>query len=345
MATNGILKRSFTLFFTRNPLIFVFMHIRKLFVLFLLTGSAVVDLSASAKPIDYPESPDAAVRYVTGQLAQMNGEVLWDALPKSYRVDIIDLVRRASEKVDAENYNRSNKLLAQIAVVLESKEEFIRDTKIGGGLPEESRVDLMAALPILSGLLRDLSTGAIAKHEGLREFDGRRFCNESLSGLLRFLDAASELSGEEFSIAGLLDLEVKVLKKNEASATLEIVVPGNEPEQENFILIEGRWLPGSITQVWTQGIANARESIEAITAEQVEKNRVQSAMALGIFEGILSQIESAQTQEAFDLALQSAAMPLMGLFMMGGQAGFGIPSVPDTTNPPEALLPKEVPAK
>ncbi|MGK0456977.1 MAG: hypothetical protein ACJAUA_001292, partial [Zhongshania aliphaticivorans] len=41
---------------------------------------------------------------------------------------------------------------------------------------------------------------------------------------------------------------------------------------------------------------------------------------LTMFEGILTQIASVQTQEQFDESLQSAAMPFMSIFMILSQA-------------------------
>ena len=45
-------------------------------------------------------------------------------------------------------------------------------------------------------------------------------------------------------------------------------------------------------------------------------------------EGVLTQIEAAETQEQFDQALQGAMMPLMGIMMMG--QGMGAPAAPVT---------------
>jgi len=48
-----------------------------------------------------------------------------------------------------------------------------------------------------------------------------------------------------------------------------------------------------------------------------------------MFEGILTQIEAAETQEQFDQALQGAMMPIMGLMMMqGGMGGGSEPAMP-----------------
>lgn len=321
------------------------MYKHRLFFFLLLSCLSAFALSAEDKSVDYPAAPDAAVRYVAGELVQMNGGVLWEALPESYRSDIVGFVRSASKQVDAENYERSNKLLGRIASVMDNKREFILNTNIGGSLAEEEKAAIKVALPLLSELLHNVSGGATATYEGLLKFDGKRFFDDTVGSFLRFIDAASKLAGEELSMSSLQDIKVKVLTQEKESALLEIALPGKAPEVENFVLVEERWLPESLVEKWADGMAEARASLDRVTAEEVEANKVQTAMILGILEGVLSQIESAESQESFDLSLKSAAMPLIGLFMMSGQSGIGTPAAPAVPTAPELPSPKADPAK
>lgn len=294
-----------------------------------------------AKESNFPEAPDAAVRHVAGQLAEMNGGVLWDALPESYQGDLTKLARLASEKIDAGNYGRVFKLAGRIAELMDNKAGFIRNSKIGGSLPEENLADLDVALPLLSTLLSDLADSPIATHAGLQSFDGKQFFSGTVSHLLRFIESASALgAGEAFSVGDLSQLKVKVLSQDGSTASLETVLPGNEPEREDYELVEGRWLPRSLTGQWAEGMANVKRSLDSVTAEQAEANKAQAGMILGVLEGVLTGIESAETQEAFDQALQSATLPLMGILMMSGQSGFGMPAAPVPPTVPEPLSPK-----
>ena len=296
------------------------MNIMRLFPVLLL----ISPLFGTPPSTSYPDEPDAAVRFVANQLAAMNGEVLWDALPESYQADITNLAKRSSEKIDAENYGRTFVLLARIAGLIENKSDFICHTKLGGGLPEESLPEIKRALPLLSTLLRDFSTGAISTHAGLQDFDGRVFFEEFTTGLLRFIEASANLdAASTFSISDLASLEVKVVEQDVNTASLETVLPGSAPEREDYVRVEDRWLPLPFAEMWGAEISKANSSLQAVTAEQVNANKVQAGMILGILEGVMSQIEGADSQESFDRALQGAVIPIMGMLMMGGDSGLG----------------------
>jgi hypothetical protein len=276
----------------------------------------VTTATAQEAVIEYPEAPDAAVRYVAKELSKMNGGILWDALPNSYQSEIKNLASQASGKIDADNYERVFRLVGRIGQAIDQKGEFILNTKLGGGFPGDESTKLKAALPLVSTLLLDLSKSSLAMHAGLREFDGQAF-GQLVSSMLAFVEAALAFDSEqEFSMDDLSELEVKVIQENENTASLETTLLGDEPMAEEYVLVEGRWLPQSFAGLWVEGLANANASLQSVTAEQVEANKAQAAMVLGLLEGVITQIELADSQESFDRALQSAAMPLMGMFMM-----------------------------
>ena len=282
----------------------------------------------------YPQAPDAAVRYIANELSDANGLVLWDALPASYQAEISDLAHRASEKIDAQNYERAFSLIEQIARILESKGEFILNTKLGGGLPEEELPNFQAALPLMGSLLDDLSSSKLATHAGLREFNGDAFGQLVLS-LLRFIDVATAFDPKQaFYLSGLSDLEVKVVSQEAKSTTLQITLPGGEPMIENYTLVEGRWLPQPFIKQWQEGMANANKSLQLLSTEQMQTNQAQAAMILGLLEGVVAKIDFSETQESFDRALQSAVMPMMGILMMSGQS---------VINPSSSAAPAAVP--
>lgn len=279
-------------------------------------AASISHVTASETASEYPQAPDAAVRYVAKELSKMNGSILWDALPMSYQSDIRDLASQASEKIDADNYEGVFKLIGRIGRVMDQKTEFILNTDMGGGLPEEELAKLETAFPLVSGLLIEISSGPLGKHTGLREFDGQAF-GQLVSSFLSFVDAASAFDSEQaFSVENLSELKVKVIRQDAHTASLETTLLGSAPLAEDYVLVEGRWLPQSFIGQWSEALANANANLQLVTAEQVETNKAQVAMVLGLLEGVVAQIESADSQESFDRALQSATIPLMGMFMM-----------------------------
>ena len=279
-------------------------------------AASISHVTASETASEYPQAPDAAVRYVAKELSKMNGAILWDALPKSYQSDIKDLASQASEKIDADSYEGVFKLIGRIGRVMDQKTEFIQNTNMAGGLPEEELAKLETALPLVSALLIEISSGPLGKHTGLREFNGQAF-GQLVSSFLSFVDAAAAFDSEQtFSVENLSELKVKVIRQDANTASLETTLFGVAPLTEDYVMVEGRWLPQSFIGQWSEALANANANLQLVTAEQVETNKAQVAMVLGLLKGVVAQIESADSQESFDRALQSATIPLMGMFMM-----------------------------
>ena len=111
--------------------------------------------------------------------------------------------------------------------------------------------------------------------------------------------------------------------------------------------MEDRWVPQEMADEWTTQMAEARAKLEAINPAQMEQQKPQILSVFAMIDGVLTQIDAAQTQEQFDQALQGAMMPMMGLMMMGqGMGGGGaapempmapvMPEVPPTPTAPAA---------
>ena len=65
-------------------------------------------------------------------------------------------------------------------------------------------------------------------------------------------------------------------------------------------------------------MADAKNQLEAISSEKMVKYKPQIMGMITMVDGILTQLEKAETQEQFDQALQGAMMPI-GILMMQGK--------------------------
>lgn len=290
------------------------------------TSEAPVEV---AKPT-YPDAPDAAMKFVATELAAGNGGVLWEAMPASYQADVNKLAQLAGTKIDGEIYDQVFSVVGRLGTVIDAKQEFILNTELGGAQPAEQKAQMEAAIPSIVSLIGTISNSPVASSAGLQSFDGQAFFDTTVSSLLKDLEAMSALQGEEsaFSLADLGDMAVSVVDSSEDSATLLTSVAGQEPLEEVYSKIEDRWVPAELASQWTQNMGSATAQLEAISPEQIEASKPQAQMVIGMIDGVLTQLEGAETQQQFDQALQGAMMPLMGLMMMGQQGGMGAPAAP-----------------
>ncbi|MDQ8209213.1 hypothetical protein QEH52_16930 [Coraliomargarita sp. SDUM461003] len=292
--------------------------------IFTACGSNADD-SVSSK-LSIPEAPDAAIETIAKELSAGNGEILWEAMPASYQNDVNAIAQLAGAKVDAEIYNKGFGLLERLADVADQQKAFILGTQLGGEKPAEQIAQIEAAWPSIIGFFKTLTNSSLASAEGLQAFDGRAFCATTVSTLVEYTQDLAKLSEEP----NPLDFgTVKLLESTGNTASLEMTLPDGTVNTEEFSKVESRWVPTELASTWATNIADTKAQLEGISPEEMAQNKPQIMGMITMFEGILTQIEAAETQEQFDQALQGAMMPIMGLMMMqGGMGGGSAPAMP-----------------
>jgi hypothetical protein len=280
-----------------------------------------------AAELTIPSDPAAAMETIAKELAAGNGGILWKAMPASYQADVNALANLAGTKVDSEIYNKSFSLIGRLAEVADKQKEFILNTELGGAQPAEQIAKMDAAWPSIMGFVNSIANSSIASTAGLQSFDGQKFCDTTVSELIKFSEGMSDISGEEIPLSAYSGVSVKALESTETTATLEMTGPEGDIETEDFVKVQERWVPAEMASEWTTSMADAKAQLEAIDPVEMAQRKPQIMGIITMLEGVLTQIEAAETQEQFDQALQGAMMPIMGLMLMQG-GGMGAPTAP-----------------
>jgi hypothetical protein len=273
--------------------------------------------SEASPEVTIPNAPDAAIEMIAKELSGGNGGILWKAMPASYQADVNVVAQLAGIKVDPEIYNKSFGLIGRLAEVADKQKDFILNTKLGGEQPDEQIAKVSAAWPSIIGFVQTITSSSIASSEGLQSFDGQAFCDNTVSTLVEYTKGMASLSNEENPFAAMEFSSVKLLESTDTTAVLEMTSPEGTVETESFTQIENRWVPTEMAAEWSTNMIKAKAQLEAISPEEMAQKKPQIMGVITMLEGVLAQIEAAQTQEQFDQALQGAMMPIMGLMMQG----------------------------
>ncbi len=298
------------------------------------------DASASpgASEAELSGSPEVAVQAIAHALGEGEGGVLWQAMPASYQSDVTEVVRLAGTKLDAEIYDKIFAMLDRTVNVADQQKEFMFNTSLGSAPSAEEIEKFRAAWPSVVHLVTTLTQSSLASTEGLQSFDGQAFFSDTVSAVLKDMDALSQLNpGEDqATLSEYKNAEVVYIEGTDTEATLQMDLPDGSSETETFVKIEDRWVPKEMADDWETSMANARLKLEAINPEQIAQQKPQIMSVFAMMDGVLTQIENAETQEQFDQALQGAMMPIMGLMMMGqGMGGGAMPAAPQMPPAPE----------
>ena len=275
------------------------------------------DAGVSSTEYTLPNEPSAAMQTIADEILAGNCSILWHAMPASFQIDVNAIAQLVGAKVDPEIYDKSFGLIGRFAEVADKQKLFILNTKLGSELAAEQIAEIEAAWPSIIGFVQTILTSSISSSAGLRAFDGQVFSKQTLPVLFKYSNDLAALS-EENPFNSLEFDSLKTIVSTDTTAEIKITFTNGDVETEDFAKVENRWVPAEMAINWSMRMADAKKQLEAISSKKLVKNKPQIMGMITMVDGILTQLEKAETQEQFDQALQGAMMPI-GILMMQGK--------------------------
>ena len=282
----------------------------------------------SSTTVTIPDEPSTAMQTIADEVIAGNYSILWHAMPTSYQTDINAIARLAGSKVDPEIYDKSFGLFGRFAEVADKQKLFILNTSLVGEQPAEQIAEIEATWPSIIGFVQTIVTSSISSSAGLRAFDGQVFSEETLPELFKYSNDLAAISNEENPFGSLQFGSLKTVESTDTTAVLEITFASGDVKAVDFTKVENRWVPAEIAINWSTEMAAAKKQLEAISSEEIAKNKPQHMGMITMLDGILTQLNTAKTQEQFDQALQGAMIPIGLLVMQSKGEGIGAPTKP-----------------
>jgi hypothetical protein len=295
-------------------------HLPSLAIAAILTAVAVPALA-----VDIPGTPDGTAKAVAEALADRHPEVLWQALPPTYQKDITELTHAFAGKMDPEVWDAAFGLGRKTANLLRDKKDIILASSMLEAAGEK-RAEVEGGWDTMVTLLDSFFTSRVSKVDSLKDIDWEKYLATTGRDLMNLAAEKSKASGDdtfdrEFT-KKLQQTKVEVIANEGDSATLRMTSPDEEPEETQFTRVEGRWVPSDMAKDWNQNVAEARQKLAAITDEEIQQGSMQAMMMIGMVDGVLTQLESVETAEEFDQAIQGILGPFLG-GMMGADDDIG----------------------
>ena len=275
------------------------------------------DAGVSSTEFTIPDEPSAAIQTIADEMLTGNYSILWRVMPASYQADVNAIAQLAGAKVDPEIYDKSFGLVGRFAKVADKQKSFILNTKLGGEQSAEQVAEIEAAWPSIVGFVQTIATSSISSSAGLRAFDGQVFSEQTLPVLFKYSNDLAALSDEKNPFGSLEFDSLKTVVSTDTTAVIEITFTNGDVETEDFAKVENRWVPAEMAINWSTQMADVKKQLEAISSEEMAKNKPQIMGMITMLDGILTELEEAETQEQFDQALRGAMMPI-GMLMMQG---------------------------
>jgi hypothetical protein len=325
-------------------------------------GTPAASSSPSGTRID-PSTPDGMVREAIQAVRDNEFERIWDLMPSSFQKDANDLVKEFGNQVDAELWDKSFNLLDRYISTIIAKEDMVYQTpeaqaqfgqmktmlnQVGmganasGWLTQEKIRQLGAPM---NDIALTLLKSDLSSTKKLKSFDGRAFCEKTLSPMVKDLRQfiktlvreASQIEELKSNVQVQMMLaqadidrflaNIKVSKESEEAdmAVVVIEIMGN-PVKQKLIRVDGKWVPDWLGLSFRENVGKIKTRIPEFAATINAKKEIVMP-ALEQFEPLVAALEKANTQEEFNTAYANfnAQAPQITASSMGLP---GIPGIP-----------------
>ena len=262
-----------------------------------------------------PDTPDGTVTFVAQNLVDHHPEVVWQALPESYRQDITEITATFAEKMDPAIYDRTMALSARAVEVLKEKKNLIFESAtFQSAQLDPTEID--QALNSAFAMAETALASQISTVYGLSTIDWEQVLTTTGAVLLEQASALQIEDGED-PFGELETLEVEIVSVTDETATLKLTTANQEPEEVEMVRVEGCWIPADFAKEWPERAANARQKLDELTPESLAGIKTQAMMGLGMAEGLIEQIAAIESAEQFDAAVGPLLQGLMGSLQFG----------------------------
>lgn len=283
-------------------------------------------------------APDVAMNDLMKSLSAGDTGAIWTAMPAKYQNDVKAVKNEFAAKMDADLWNKGFTVLGKTATLLKSKKDMILACPMMAGAPPESKAAMTKDWDSLVGVVDTLANSEIKTIDGLKKADPGQFFSSTGTTIaghsVKAVKSANPDAANE--LKGVGETKFTLIKQDGDKATLKRESPGEPAQDEQFVKIDGKWVPEKVATDWDMELAGYKEKIATMVIPPEAKTQVMDVMTQ--VEGTLDKLIAAKDQAAFDgelLGMLVTFGPLMQNF--GGGA-------PAMSGPPPGALPGGGPA-
>ena len=253
------------------------------------------------------DTADAAVRRIYEGVEEGRLEVAWQALPPSYQSDIRNILQNLAPEteIELEVWNQSMGAMTKLLRVVRDKSNYILGhPMLASQVGDESKRD--EAQGFLSGaadLLEIIFKSALTDPKKLASLDVEAYLAQVGPRLYKiFREIEAKSSPKEPQGKTIISL----VSSQGDSARLSLQEPGKPAEEEDFVRVEGKWLPKELVDGWDAQMEQVESTLQmAALQAQDEEKIAQQRMMLGMLDQSLDQMAAANSQEEFNTAAQA----------------------------------------
>jgi len=257
-------------------------------------------------------TPDVALMNVAKSIGNNEPGAIFKALPASYQKEISSVISEAATKMDAELWAEGRGLIKSLVNIAKTKKDLLLQTQMMADV--QDKVAFSKSWDDGVAMLETILANDITNLEKLRKGDVNSLLVNASEIMKKFSALYSDQADKDDDfLAKIKALKVTVISQEGDKATVKIETVGEEPENEEMVRVEGKWIPKDLAEGFAEGIKEARKNIAEIdfTSEKGKAQKTQIMGQLTMVKTLLVQAESATTPQQFDGMLMGIMMGVM----------------------------------
>ncbi len=283
--------------------------------------------AAPADSLAGRQTAEAAVSQALAAIANNRPDEVFAMLPESYRNDINTVVSTFAKTMDAEVWNSGRGIARRLAAILGGKRDLIAPM-LAAQFGENAEIEAAkTSLASISTILGQISRGSLTDIELLRQGnvqallagEGRQVMREAEKIAKLTPAKEDDIAKDPWTLARNAKVRLVKSEGDQATVTLDGV---EDAEDMELIRVDGAWVPAEMAEDWRQRIDEALKTIRELdyTSDEGKVKKARTLAMMGMLNGVLGQIEKAETAEELQHSM-------MGIMMMIGGAMGGSPQV------------------
>ena len=283
--------------------------------------SATPSAASPTRPVG--DDPAAAIMAALDGVKSSRIHESYDFLPTSYQKDVDGVISQFAGKMDPDIWQQTVAVLKKGATVLKEKKDLIlASPSLAGPAADAARQNWDGIV----GFLGTLLASDLADLNKLKSADSRTFLQQTGNQLVSQALAIGAATGQN-PFEKLQDVTATVVSREGDTAVVKLASKDNpEPEDVDFVKVDGKWLPKSLTENWPQQIADQRARIDEIDPAKIATIKEELLGQLKAVDATFDKILAAKSQEEFTTAY--APLTIQALFI--GQTMNSIAAPPAT---------------
>ncbi|MFO0948582.1 MAG: hypothetical protein U1D30_22100 [Planctomycetota bacterium] len=238
-------------------------------------------VAAKVEPPAIPDKPDDLVKLVATELSENRPQILFYALPNSYQQDLFLAIAKPASETDAEIWSTAVDAIRNVAVAMRTKKDVLLNyhaIPVFGTTKEE----LAKYWDPFIDLLETIANSNIRNPEDLASINLGDYLAETGSQIMQKSGpVVGGLIGTDIN-AELKNVVATTVSQEGDSAVVKIEVPNRDPQEVEFIRIEGKWLPQYVAQNWPAALENIKKATDMLMPKKTDDKRKRQGQMLGV---------------------------------------------------------------